>query len=39
VASDGSERLTIEGHATYRFSDWDEVEPITAPGTITDPAT
>jgi len=31
VATDGVDTLTIEGHATYRFADWDDVEPIDSP--------
>ena len=31
VASDGRDTVTIENHATYRFGDWDDVEPIEAP--------
>lgn len=39
VATDGTDTLTITGHATYRFSDWDEGEPVVAPDGMPDPAT
>lgn len=31
VASDGSQTLTINAEVSYRFSDWDQTDPIIAP--------
>jgi hypothetical protein len=38
VATDGVDTLTIEAHATYRFADWDDVEPIDSPLEPDDPS-